>query len=210
MVERGDKTSYELKKQLYKKWLKDPTPQNKEQYQSARDACKHVIKQAKEKAWSEYGNQLEDMRKTEAMKSFYKKVKSMRERDQPYCPITTIKYAQGQIITDKHQIKQRWGGYFEGSLNPNEDTRDNFSAQDILEHEPEILRSEIEESLKLSKTGKAPGIDNKSSRKSRCRTAVESMQSSLERWNSTDGVETVHNNTYIMEKERTQKRMLSV
>ena len=52
-------------------WLKDPTPQNKEQYQSARDACKQVIKHAQEKAWSEYGNQLEDMRKTEAMKSFY-------------------------------------------------------------------------------------------------------------------------------------------
>ena len=60
-----------LKKQLYKNWLKDPTPQNKEQYQSARDACKQVIKQAKEKARSEYGNQLRktvDREKTEAMK----------------------------------------------------------------------------------------------------------------------------------------------
>ena len=114
-----------LKKKLYEKWLKDPTPQKKEQYQSARDACKQVIKQAKEKACSEYGNQLEDMRKTEAMKSFYKKVKSMREREQPYCPITTIKDTQSQIITDKHQIKQRWGGYFEWLLNPNEDMRDN-------------------------------------------------------------------------------------
>ena len=95
MVERRDKTSYEIEKQLYKKWLKDPTPQNKERYQSARDTCKHVIKQAKEKAWSEYGSQLEDMRKTEAMNSFYKKVKSMREREQPYYPITTIKDAQG-------------------------------------------------------------------------------------------------------------------
>ena len=112
-----------LKKQLYKKLLKDPTTQNKEQYQSARDACKQVIKQTKEKAWSAYGNQLEDMRKTEAMKSFYTKVKSMREREQPYCPISTIKDAQGQIITDKLQIEQRWGGYFEGLLNPNEDTR---------------------------------------------------------------------------------------
>ena len=84
----NEETRYatKLKKQLYKKWLKNPTPQNKEQYQSARDACKQVIKQAKEKAWSEYGNQLEDMRKTEAMKSFYKKVKSMRKRDQPYLP----------------------------------------------------------------------------------------------------------------------------
>ena len=103
-----------LKKQLYKIWLKDPTPRNKKQYQSARFACKQVIKHAKEKAWSEYGNHMEDMRKTEALKSFYKKVKSMRERHLPYCPITTIKDAQGQIITDKHQIKQRWGGYFEG------------------------------------------------------------------------------------------------
>ena len=84
----------------------------------------------------------------------------MRYRDQPYCPNTTIKYAQGKIITHKHQIKQRWGGYFEGLLNSNEDTRDNnFSTQDILEHEPEILRSEVEESLKSPKTGKAPGID---------------------------------------------------
>ena len=150
------KQATKLKKQLYKKWLKDPTPQNKEQYQSARDAFKQVIKQAKEKAWLEYGNQVEDIRKTEAMKSFYKKVKSMRERDQSYCPITTIKDAQGHIITDKHQIKQRWRGYFEGLLHPNEDTRDNFSTQDILEHEPEILRSEVEESLKSAKTGKAP------------------------------------------------------
>ena len=100
------------------------------------------------------------MRKTKAMKSFYKKVKSMTQREQPYCPITTIKDAQGQIITDKHQIKERWGGYFEGLLNPNEEMRDNdFSAQDIMEHEPEILRSEVEESLKSAKTGKAPGID---------------------------------------------------
>ena len=160
MVDEETRQATKLKKQVYKKWLKDPTPQNKEQYQSARDACKQVIKQAKEKAWSEYGNQLEDMRKTEAMKSFYKKVKSMREREQPYCPITTIKDVQGQIITDKHQIKQRWGGYFDGLLNPNEDTRhNNFSAQDILEHEPEILRSEVEESLKSAKTEKAPGID---------------------------------------------------
>ena len=38
-----------LIKQSYKKWLKDPAPQKKERYQSARDACKHVIKQAKKR-----------------------------------------------------------------------------------------------------------------------------------------------------------------
>ena len=43
---------------------------------------------------------------------------------------------------------------------PNEATRDNnFMARNILEHEPEILRSEVEESLKSAKTGKTPGID---------------------------------------------------
>ena len=115
-------------------------------------------KHAKEKAWSEYGIQLEDMRKTEAMESLYKKVKCTRERDQAYCPITAIKDAQGQIITDKHQIKQRWGGHNEGLLNPNKDTR-YFSVQYILEHEPHILRSYVEESQKSANTGKAPGID---------------------------------------------------
>ena len=49
---------------------------------------------------------------------------------------------------------------FEGLLNPNENTRDNnCSVQDILEHEPEILRSEVEESLEPAKTGKALVID---------------------------------------------------
>ena len=114
-----------------------PIRKGKRKYPLATYACKQVIKHAKEKAWSEYGNKLEDMRKTEVMKSLYKKVKIMRERDQPYCPITTIKDAQGQIITDKHQIKQRWRIYFEGLLNPNEDTRDNnFLVQNFLEHEP--------------------------------------------------------------------------
>ena len=36
-----------------------------------------------------HGDQLKDMRKTEAIKSFHKKVKSMRERGQPHCPVTT-------------------------------------------------------------------------------------------------------------------------
>ena len=74
MVERGDKASYEIEKQLlYKMWLKDPTPQNNEQYQSARDACKQVIKHAKEKAWSGYGNQLEAMEKQRRRRAFIRK-----------------------------------------------------------------------------------------------------------------------------------------
>ena len=63
-------------------------------------------------------------------------------------------------MTDKDQVKQRWGDYFEGLVNPNEATRDsNFLAQNILEHEPEILRSQVEESLKSAKTGKARNLD---------------------------------------------------
>ena len=38
MVEQGDQKSYEIEKAIHKKWLKDPTPQNKEQYHTARDA----------------------------------------------------------------------------------------------------------------------------------------------------------------------------
>ena len=61
---------------------------------------------------------------------------------------------KGKFNNRQTSDKQRWGGYFEGLQNPNEDTRDNtFAAQDILEHEPEILRSDVEESLKSEKTG---------------------------------------------------------
>ena len=92
------------------------------------------------------------------MKSFYKKVKSMRERDQSYCPITTIKDAPNNNRQASEQTEMGGGGYFEGLLNPNEDTRDNnFSAQDITEHEPEILRSEVEESLKSERHPEAAG-----------------------------------------------------
>ena len=67
--------------------------------------------------------------------------------------------------------------YLEGLLKPNEDTRDNnFSAQNILEHESEILRSEVEESARGTRNRRNKHRDNKSSRRSRCRTAVESMQ----------------------------------
>ena len=138
----------------------------------------------------------------------------MRERDHPYCPINTIKDAQGQIITDKHQIKQRWGGYFEGLLNPNEDMRDNnFSAQDILEHEPEILRSEVEESLKSAKTGKAPGIDGISIEI--IKGAGEAGVELLWRVCWKDGIPPMEWRQSIiiptiMETERRQKRILSV
>ena len=86
------------------------------------------------------------------------------------------------------------------------------SAQDILEHEPEILRSEVEESLKSAKTGKAPGIDGISIEI--INAAGEAGVELLWRvcravWKDGKAVETVHNNTY-METERRQKRMLSV
>ena len=87
------------------------------------------------------------------------------------------------------------GGYVEGLLNPNEDTRDNnFSVQDILKHELEIQRSEVEESLKSAKTGKAPGIDGitidiiKAAREA----GVEQLwRVCIAVWNSTDGVESI-------------------
>ena len=64
MVEQGDKTSYTIII-IAKAIIQEVAERynTTEQNQSARDACKQVIKHAREKAWSEYGNHLEDMRK---------------------------------------------------------------------------------------------------------------------------------------------------
>ena len=87
----------------------------------------------------------------------------MGERDQPCCPVAAIGDAQGQMVADGRRVGRRWGGYFEGLLGPNGDSGDDgFSAQDILEREPEVLRSGVGGgggSLKSAKTGKAPGVN---------------------------------------------------
>ena len=98
----------------------------------------------------------------------------MRKRHQPYCPINTIKDTQGQIITDKDQIKRRWWGYFEGLLHPKMRQRETTT----FWHKNQQRQRESTWNRRNNHR------DNKTSRRTRCSAGVENMRSNLERWNN--------------------------
>ena len=74
--------------------------------------------------WSEYRNQQDDAQKTDALKAFIRKVKNIRDWDQPCNLIFSIIDADGQTINRKGYVKIEMGDYFEELRNPNEVTRD--------------------------------------------------------------------------------------
>ena len=127
----------------------------------------------------------------QAIESFCKKVGSVGERDQPCCPVAAIGDAQGQMVADERRVGRRWGGYFERLLGPNGDSGDDgFSAQDILEREPEVLRSgvgggggvaEISKDRKGARSERGRRRDGEGGWRGRCGTAVESKRGGLER-----------------------------
>ncbi len=55
--------------------------------------------------WSEYRNQQDDAQKTDALKAFIRKVKNIRDWDQPCNLISSIIDADGQILTEKDMLK---------------------------------------------------------------------------------------------------------
>ena len=157
------KEATKQKKLLYKKWAKTKDEGDLINYKEARKAAKRLIKSSKENSWARYGIQLSDLCKTNS-REFYKSVKSMRIRDEVYNPIHTINDKNGETITNKATIRNRWQEYFQDLLNPNGELplqqhtmQPNTGTQDTSTFP--ILTSEIEETLKNSPQNKSPGPD---------------------------------------------------
>ena len=119
-----------------------------------------MIKEAKSKAWSEFGKNLNKDYKT-ATKRFYKTIKVMRTRTEKHDPTELINDKEGKPISNKQRTLRRWKEYFSELLNT---TLSNNTAKETIqscnEQEPNILIEEIAEVIKKAKNNKAPGIDN--------------------------------------------------
>jgi hypothetical protein len=148
----------QTKKQCFKIWLKSKNQDDYLKYQLARRNVKHIIKEAKEKSWCKYGEQLTDLCK-KSPRDFFKSVKSMRVRDESYNPITIINSKDGTPILNSEERKARWKEYFQELYNPNSITKHTYEprAQETLE--PEILSQEIDTAIKNSPRNKSPGAD---------------------------------------------------
>ncbi|XP_076439383.1 uncharacterized protein LOC143278392 [Babylonia areolata] len=150
------------KKRLYKIWVKSKDEEDYIKYRLARRHSKKVVKTAKEKAWIQYGEKLSETCKTSPTE-FYKSVKAMRVRDEPFDPTTVINDANGEALHEEEKIMKRWEDYFKDLLNPSgvqaQDTQSRFTPSHPDHWEPTILESEVRTAVRTSPKGKTAGDD---------------------------------------------------
>ena len=156
------KSAISEKKRTYKIWVKSKDEEDYTKYRLARRHSKRVVKEAKEKSWTQYGEKLSEACKS-SPREFYKSVKAMRVRDEPYDPTTIINDANGEALHEEEKILKRWEEYFKDLLNPSgteaQDTQPQFTPSHPDHSEPTILESEVRKTVKTSPKGKAAGDD---------------------------------------------------
>ena len=74
--------------------------------------------------------------------------------------LNVVKDDDGEILTESDQIKQRWQQYCQGLYSSNDGLGGVTEPIEVVEDEPDILRSEVVFALKKMRTGKAPGYDD--------------------------------------------------
>ena len=156
------KDAIKEKKKLYKIWVKTKDEEDYIKYRLARRHSKKVVRTAKEKAWTQYGENLCETCKT-SPREFYKSVKAMRVRNEPFDPATTINDTNGEALHEEEKIMKRWETYFKDLLNPSgvsaQGTQSRFNPSHPDHSEPAVLESEVRKVVKTSPKGKAAGVD---------------------------------------------------
>ena len=154
------KEAIKEKKKLFKKWVSSKKEEDYIKYRLARRQSKRVVKASKEQSWAQYGQKLSDMCNT-SPREFFKSVKSMRARDDPFNPTTVLNDANGDTLHNEEEIVKRWEEYFEGLLNPSgtQEIRSKFTPSYSDHQEPTILEMEVRRAIKMSPKGKAAGDD---------------------------------------------------
>ena len=110
------KDAIKEKKKLYKIWVKTRDEEDYIKYRLARRHSKKVVRAAKEKAWTQYGEKLCETCKT-SPREFYKSVKAMRVRNEPFDPATITKDTNGEALHKEEKIMKRLENYFKDLLN---------------------------------------------------------------------------------------------
>ena len=154
------KEACKVKKKAFKKWLKSRSVEDREEYVTARKACKRTVKLAIKQSWERYGEHLCEVSRV-SPRDFFKHVSGLRSRDEPYVPMVGVNDANGTPIIGVEKTKERWREYFEGLLNPvgNNASSCLFTPRMPEVMEPNILESEVRRVVGKSAKFKAAGID---------------------------------------------------
>lgn len=145
------------------------TRQSTEDYKNKRKIEKKIHKEKKRSFENELVREIEESRGKNECKRFYKMINDGRKAFKPY--ISACKDEEGNILTRKTKILERWVQHFRILLDKDFNNRSRmeyFVEEPILnieclndsreEHAPTIV--EIETVIMDFKNNKAPGIDN--------------------------------------------------
>lgn len=161
------KNQVKAKKDKWKIHLRTKTEESYKIYKDQRNKVKELVKEAKKKAWEDFGLKMEQDSKSN-QKLFYKVLKSIRKGPQEVPK--QIKNKNGKILTEGKEIMERWKEYFETLLSqtdqPLNTTEEHFLYETDNDENKEqigivdkISLEELNGAIKKLKNGKAAGHD---------------------------------------------------
>ncbi|MFA0954722.1 hypothetical protein ACDI60_27130, partial [Klebsiella pneumoniae] len=110
------KAELKIKREKWQNYLNRKTRQSHNEYKEQRRKVKTMVQEAKQEAWKEFGEFLEDSAQ-QNQKLFYKVIKNMRNETGKDCPLKFIKDKSGKILTNQEETMERWKEYFAELLN---------------------------------------------------------------------------------------------
>ena len=158
------KVAVEEKKRAHGVWLQKKSEVSYERYKECKRRAMRAVRFAKARADERWGRKLtEDVQGNKRM--FWKEVKKTRKG--PSRKEERVKAADGRLLVEQEEVGRRWGEYFEGLLNVEEEGEPEIRAVgggggvNVLgsSNEAVITFEEVQEAVKETRKGKAPGLD---------------------------------------------------
>ena len=150
------------KKWEYQKWLQSRTREAYERYKCVRNEVKRAVRQAKKEADVRWGEKLmDDFSRNKRM--FWKEVNRTRKGIE--VKEECVKDVNGNVVTEKNEVCERWKGYFEGLLNVSERGRAEITARPGMKvrvfekANVDVSTDEVQKTVDRLKMGKATGMD---------------------------------------------------
>ena len=128
------------------------------QYKDLSRSIQRITRQDKQAFLERKCKEVESHSSTNHSRDLFKAVKEITGKRTP--KLNVVKDDDGEILTESDQIKQRWQQYCQGLYSSNDGLGGVTEPIEVVEDEPDILRSEVVFALKKMRTGKAPGFDD--------------------------------------------------
>ena len=121
------------------------------QYKDLRRSIQRITRQDKQAFLERKCKEVESHSSTNHSRDLFKAVKEITGKRTP--KLNVVKDDDGKMLTESDQIKQRWQQYCQGLYFSNDGLGGVTEPIEVVEDEPDILRSEVVFALKKMRTG---------------------------------------------------------